>query len=106
MRQNSFLAQKELEKIQAMRAARHMELVFCCDCMCIALGELGYGEKRLKDFEQKFSEVYDKYDAIREKDGKTDKDGWYYHDTLDNDLRQYTGKWFVPFDERYYGGKR
>lgn len=105
-KQSGFAAQIEREKIIAMRAARHLELIFCADCMCIALGELGFGEKRLKEVEEKFSEVYEKYDRLREADGKDDRNNWYYHDTIDADLRQYTGKWFVPYEERYYGELR
>lgn len=62
---SGFLAQIEQEKIKAMRIARHLELAFCCDILCITLGRMGYGEKRLKDVEKMFSPIVAEYRKAR-----------------------------------------
>lgn len=54
-------------------AAMHQEFCFCCDIMQIALGRLGWGEKRMTDFRDAFEQAYDDYERLRHEDGKCDK---------------------------------
>ena len=34
-------------------------------------------------------------------DAERDPDLWYAKDVMDRELKQYTGRFFVPYDERY-----
>lgn len=96
------LAQRmEEERRRYMRAARVVEVGFCCDMAVIALGRLGWGAKRLKAFEEAFSAAYEEYEALREADGKDDKDQTYYKACIDREIKQYAGELFAPFDERH-----
>lgn len=72
------------------------------DFTTIALGRMGYGEKRLTDFEQMLSAVYIEYCDLFLDDKKDDDDMWYSKDKLDSELKQYCGSKFEPFDKRYY----
>lgn len=103
-KKSGLLQRQDAERRLAFRAARIYEQHFCCDVMTIAHGRLGWGEKRQKDFEKLFSEVYEEYDILREQDGKDDKDGVYYKSCIDRELMQYCGDSFVPYEKRYYGG--
>lgn len=47
-------------------AARIDEQRFCLDMLTVALGRMGYGEKRLADFEKQFSAAYIEYDKLQE----------------------------------------
>lgn len=87
--------------IKAFRTGRHEEQRFCLDIMNIALGRIGFGPKRLKDFEAVFQEAYIEYDNLRETDGKDDRDNWYYKDSIDRELKRYCGDYFEPYEERH-----
>lgn len=86
---------------KGVMAGKQYEQRFCFDMATAALGRMGYGEKRLKDFERVFSEVYNEYYDLLGEDGSTDKDTWYYRAALDRELKQYLGDALIPYDERY-----
>lgn len=88
------------EKI-IIRAARHHEFCFDCDIMQIALGRMGYGEKRLNDFRVAFEEAYRDYEELRWEDSKCDKEGEYFKAVIDRELARYTGSSFEPYDRRH-----
>lgn len=104
-KKSGYIQRQERERRLWIRAARQQEQTFCCDIMQIALGRLGYGEKRLKDVEKVYSEAYIEYDTLREQDGQDDKEGVYFKSCLDRELQQYCGKSFVDYEARYYGTK-
>lgn len=89
------------QSLRYARAARLLEVGFCCDMAVIALGRLGWGEKRLARFEEAFSAAYEEYDTLRETDGSDDKDQTYYKACIDHEIQQYVGSLFAPFDERH-----
>lgn len=70
------------------------------DFVTIALGRMGYGEKRLKDFEQKLSEVYMEFAEAFTDDLKDDKECVYTKECLDRELQQYCGNSFEPYEKR------
>ena len=72
------------------------------DFVTIALGRMGYGEKRLKDFEQKLSAVYMEFAKAFTDDLKDDKECVYTKECLDRELKQYCGNSFEPYDKRYF----
>lgn len=97
----NFLQRQEEERKRWIRAARVNEQVFCCDIIQITLGRLGYGEKRLAEFEKTFSAAYIEYDELRESDGKEDRENTYYKACIDRELARYAGRRFVPYDKRH-----
>lgn len=109
-KRNALLARMEEQSLRYARAARVLEVGFCTDIAVIALGRLGWGEKRLTEFEAAFSAAYEEYDDLREKDGSADREQAYYKACLDREIRRYVGTKFVPFDERHPelrgGGRR
>ena len=99
-KQSGLLKQFALEIQIQRQAAMKEEQSFCLDILVIALGRMGYGEKRLKEFEKKFSEAYLEYDALRRTDEQADSTAVYYKSVLDRELKQYCGSIFVPYEER------
>jgi hypothetical protein len=91
------VAQRE-EEIRA-----HSRL-FMLDMVTLALGRMGHGEKFFLKFDQKLTEVCDEYSTDILDDAKVDKDLDYSKSLLDRELKQYVGKLFIPYDERYHVG--
>ena len=92
--------------------ARTDELFFCLDMMQISLGRMGWREKRLSEFRDLFEATYNEYAHIRQSEMDADiKDGVNkkapdmveaeFRGTLDNELKQYCGKLFVPYERRH-----
>lgn len=100
-KRNALMARMEEQSLRYARAARMLEVGFCADIAVIALGRLGWGEKRLTEFEAAFSAAYEEYDGLREEDGSADREQAYYKACLDREIRRYVGTKFVPFDERH-----
>ena len=100
-KRNALMARMEEQALRYARAARMLEIGFCTDIAVIALGRLGWGEKRLGDFEAAFSAAYEEYVALRKEDGTDDREQAYYKACLDREIKQYVGGKFVPFDERH-----
>lgn len=109
-KRNALMARMEEQSLRYARAARMLEVGFCTDIAVIALGRLGWGEKRLTEFEAAFSAAYEEYDDLREEDGSADREQAYYKACLDREIRRYVGTKFVPFDARHPelrgGGRR
>ena len=88
------MAQREAE-------VRHHSHVYMLDMVTLALGRMGWGEKRLKDFDAKLTEVSREFSELILEDVKDDKEIAYTKAVLDRELQQYVGSLFVPYDERY-----
>ena len=91
---NRLVAAKEEE-------IRHHCRQFMLDLVTIALGRMGYCEKRLADFEKALSKVAEEYGTIILDDVKDDADLDYSKSKLDEELRQYCGDKFCCYEERY-----
>lgn len=100
-KQNSFLERIALEIKRRENEARHVARVFQLDMVTIALGRMGWGEKRFQKFDQMLSEVMREYSLEILEDQKSDKDCWKSKADLDRELAQYVGSMFVPYEERY-----
>ena len=74
------------------------------DMVTLALGRMGWGEKRFRDFDKVLSEVCTEYADEIIADGRVDVDLEYSKTVLDRELKQYVGKMFVPYEERYARG--
>ena len=102
MPKNSYA--KRLEEARAVReyAIRRYTRQQMLDFVTIALGRMGYGEKRLKDFEQTLSAVYIEFAEAFTDDLEDDKECVHTKECLDRELQQYCGANFMPYEKRYF----
>ena len=80
---------------------RHFTREFTLDHVPVALGRLGFRESKFRELEKVLTEVFQEYMADYSTDLKDDKSMEYSRACLDRELKQYTGKFFVPEEERY-----
>ena len=80
---------------------RHFTRVFTLDHVTVALGRMGFRESKFREFDRVLMEVVSEYMADYSADLKDDKSMEYSRACLDRALKQYTGKLFVPEEERY-----
>lgn len=92
-----------LQKAQEQREleVRRHSHTYMLDMVTLALGRMGFGEKRLREFDQKLTEASKDFAELILSDAKDDPDIEYTKAVLDRELKQYTGSMFVPYDERY-----
>ena len=90
------------EELQAHdEEIRHLTRVFTLDHVTVALGRMGFRENKFREFDRILTEVFQEYMADYFDDLKDDKSMEYSRACLDRELKQYTGKFFVPEEERY-----
>lgn len=89
------LLRKEEQRIRSH--SRQLTL----DWVVIALGRMGWGEKRLGEFNTVVTEVMNEYADLFVGDYMDDKDMWYSKKKLDDELELYCGKYYAPYEERY-----
>ena len=80
---------------------RHFGRIYELDMVTLALGRMGWREKKFKEFDEKLLEVAKDYSEAVIEDYANDKDAWYYKETIDREIKQYVGSLFVPYEERY-----
>ena len=80
---------------------RRLTRIFTLDHVTIALGRMGFRESKFREFDRVLSEVYKEYMEEYAADLKDDKSMEYSRACLDRELKQYTGKFFVPEEVRY-----
>lgn len=80
---------------------RHFTRVWMLDHVTIALGRMGFREAKFRELDKVLDEVTKEYMADYAEDLKSDKNMEYSRACLDRELKQYTGKLFVPEEERY-----
>ena len=95
-----------LARIQAAQAYRDEEVrrstrTFQMDLVTLALGRMGKREAFFREFDKVLSQVAEEYSREIIDDSKTDLDLWYSKDVMDRELKQYTGSFFVPHEQRY-----
>lgn len=100
-KQSGFMKALQLERDRRDAEVRHHARVFTLDMVTLALGRMGWRESKLSEFDKVLAEVGKEYAKDILDDAKDDKDIWYSKEQLDRELKQYVGKRFVPYDERY-----
>lgn len=98
---SGYLARQEAIMRQREAEARHHARVYTLDMVTIALGRLGWGEKRLRRFDDMLTQASKDYAEVILDDVQADKRIEYAKATLDRELQQYVGSMFVPWEERY-----
>ena len=101
MSSNGYLARMQARQELREREIRHHTRVYMMDMVTVALGRLGWGEQRLRKFDEKLTEVSKDYADLITTDIKEDPDMVYAKATLDRELQQYVGGLFLPYEERY-----
>lgn len=98
---SAFLA--KIQKAQAVREqqAQRFARTFQLDMVTLALGRMGKREAFFREFDKVLSEVSQEYSKDILEDAANDPDLWYIKDTMDRELKQYTGKFFAPYEKRY-----
>ena len=71
------------------------------DHVTVALGRMGFRESKFREFDRVLTEVVKEYMADYSTDLKDDESMEYSRACLDRELKMYTGKLFVPEEERY-----
>lgn len=89
------------ERARRDEEVRHHSRVFMMDIVTIALGRLGWGEKRFEKFDKMLTEVSEEYAKLILQDSSDDKDIVYTKACLDRELQRYVGERFIPYDKRY-----
>lgn len=100
-KQSGMIKRLEAQRQRRDEEVRHHTRVYTLDMVTLALGRLGWGEKRLREFDEKLTEVSKDYADLILDDVRDDKDIVYTKAILDRELQQYVGSLFVPYDERY-----
>jgi len=98
---SAYLARIQMANAVREEQARRHARIFQMDLVTLALGRMGKRESFSREFDKVLGEVSIEYSKEIIEDGKNDPDLWYTKDTLDRELKQYTGSFFVPYDERY-----
>lgn len=100
-KQSGFLRAIQAEQARREADVRHHARVFQMDMVTIALGRMGFREKRFRELDEVLAQVAEEYSKQILDDAKEDKDIWYSKEVLDRELKQYVGNLFVPYNERY-----
>lgn len=97
---------KYAEKLKAAQVAdRHLiqriTRQMTADFAHVALGRMGWGEKRQKEFAAMLNKVMSEYVELMNADVKDDPNFIYGKACLDRELEQYCGVNFQPWEVRY-----
>ena len=101
MKKSGMLARQQAYMDRREAEVRHHTQVYTLDMVTAALGRMGFGEKRLRDFDKMLTEVSKDYAKLILEDVKEGKEIVYAKACLDRELQQYTGSMFRPYEERY-----
>lgn len=91
---------QQQRKIRDGEVRKHTQR-YMLDLVTCALGRMGFGEKRLAEFDRVLSDVAQEYAELILTDAADDPDLDYSKACIDRELQRYTGSRFVPYDERY-----
>lgn len=100
-RKNGLAAQLQMQRAQRDSLVRHHTQVFVLDMVTVTLGRMGWGPKRLSDFDKALTEVSMQYGELILGDAKDDLDLDYSKAVLDRELQQYVGERFEPYEARH-----
>ena len=100
-KRNKLAAVLQADRARRDELVRHQSRVFMLDLVTLALGRLGWGEKRFAQFDRMLTEVSDEYAKLIIEDSGDDEELVYAKACLGRELQRYVGKRFVPYDERY-----
>lgn len=101
---SAYLARQAARQRALTDEVRRYTIQQCGDFMLLAAAEaFGFGEDRLKRLSDAWATKFDEYADLLIDDLKGDKDFEYTKAIIDRQLQQACGKYFQPWEERYYG---
>lgn len=100
-RKNGFALALQAERERRDADVRHHARIFQMDMVTLALGRMGWRESKFRELDKVLSQVVEEYCTEILEDSKNDTELWYSKETIDREIKQYVGKMFVPYDERY-----
>ena len=100
-KQSAFIARIQKAQEKRDEEVRWSTRVFMLDMVTLTLGRMGFREAKFREFDKILTQVADEYSRDIIEDAERDPDLWYAKDVMDRELKQYTGRFFVPYDERY-----
>ena len=71
------------------------------DMWTLALGRMGWREKRMGDIKKHLEDVNNEFCTAVLLDAEGDKDIWYSKEALDREIKRYVGGLYVPYEQRY-----
>lgn len=80
---------------------RHHSRVWMSDMMSVALGRMGFREKRFSQLDTCLTEVVKEFDKEFGDDFKIDPEMVYARECFERELKSYTGSMYTPENERY-----
>jgi hypothetical protein len=92
-----------LEYEAKFQIERHCARVFQMDMVTIAMGRLGWGEKRLKKLDEALLEVAKDMGASAKEEMKYDPELWVTCAKHEDELKKYAGSLYREPKERYFG---
>ena len=100
-KKSGMMQRLQLQRDKRDAEVRHHTHVYVLDMVTVALGRLGWGEKRLREFDAMMTQVSKDYAELIIADSQDDREMVYAKSVLDRELQRYTGSMFIPYDERY-----
>ncbi len=97
----TLIVKTEKEAFIDREELRHFTRVWMMDMVTMALGRMGFREKRFETFNNFISQTVTDYDKVYEEDLKDDKELIYSRTLFERELKQYTGKFYRPEHIRY-----
>ena len=102
MKKSGFLERVAAERKAALEIRTRFTVQMSIDAALIAAAEVfGLGEKRAKQYMDKFAEVYNSMAKMALDDAKSDKEIAYTKAKVDERLKEICGQYFCPWEERY-----
>ena len=103
MKRSGFASKLQLAQARREEEVRAHTRVYMLDLVTIALGRMGWGEKRFRHLNDTLTQVSKEYCELILDDAKADRDIEYSKACMDREIARYVGTMFVPYEERYHG---
>lgn len=104
MKRSGFASRLQFAQARREEDVRFHTRVYMMDLVTIALGRMGWGEKRFRQLNDMLTEVSREYCELILDDAKADRDIEYSKACMDREIARYVGTMFVPYEERYRNG--
>lgn len=93
-----FRTKQEFEYYEA--EVRHFTRLYTLDDVTITLGRMGFRETKFREFVETLAIVQNENAVEAINDFKDDKEMWFHKAKKDQEIKQYVGSLFVPWEER------
>lgn len=102
MKKSGFLERVAAERKAELEIRTRFTVQMSVDAALIAAADVfGCGEKRAKQFMDRFASVYNDMARMAIEDARDDKEISYTKAKVDERLKEICGKHFCPWEERY-----